>query len=147
MLLFWHSGECSRTFWGMLVKIPGNVQEDSEECSKRLCCFSSTFFPSHYFLFSRKGCNYCAQVQGCQKTLNNPQLRGLKNTLCILPRLKSRSVRGASHHPVFMGSRPTISHKRPSPQRSWFDPGRAEYLAFNIVKFFIKDQRWERWKA
>ena len=30
---------------------------------------------------------------------------------CILVRLKSQSVRGASHHPVFMGnSRPTISH-------------------------------------
>ena len=44
-------------------------------------CFSSTFFLSLFFLLSRKGCNYCAQVQGYQKTLNNPQLRGLKNTL------------------------------------------------------------------
>ena len=73
-------------------------------------CFSSTFFLSHFFLLSRKGCNYCAQMQGCQETLTNPQLRGLKNTLCILLRLKSRSVRGASHHPVFIGSQPTISH-------------------------------------
>ena len=42
-------------------------------------CFSSTFFLSLFFLLSRKGCNYYAQVQGYQKTLNNPQLRGLKN--------------------------------------------------------------------
>ena len=41
-------------------------------------CFSSTFFLSLFFLLSRKGCNYYAQVQGYQKTL--PQLRGLKNT-------------------------------------------------------------------
>ena len=44
-------------------------------------CFSSTFFFLHFFLLSRKWCNYCAQVQGYQKTLNNPQLRGLKNML------------------------------------------------------------------
>ena len=43
-------------------------------------CFSSTFFLSLFFLLSRKECNYCAQVQGYQKTLNNSQLRGLKNT-------------------------------------------------------------------
>ena len=43
-------------------------------------CFSSTFFPSVFFPLSRKECNYCAQVQGYQKTLNNSQLRGLKNT-------------------------------------------------------------------
>ena len=24
------------TFWGMLTKVPGNVEEDSRECSKRL---------------------------------------------------------------------------------------------------------------
>ena len=46
---------------------------------------NTVFFPPFSFLFffllSRKGCNYCAQVQGYQKTLNNPQLRGLKNTL------------------------------------------------------------------
>ena len=30
------SGECSRRFQGMLKKIPGNVQSDSGECSKRL---------------------------------------------------------------------------------------------------------------
>ena len=28
------SGECSRIFWGMLLKIPGNVPEDSGECSR-----------------------------------------------------------------------------------------------------------------
>ena len=69
-----------------------------------------TYTHSHFFLLLRKRCDYCAQVQGCQETLTNPQLRGLKNTLFILLRLKSRSVRGASHHPVFIGSRPTISH-------------------------------------
>ena len=26
------SGECSRRFWGIFEKIPGNVQEDSGEC-------------------------------------------------------------------------------------------------------------------
>ena len=30
------SGECSRRFQEMLVKIPENVQEDTGECSKRL---------------------------------------------------------------------------------------------------------------
>ena len=30
--------------------------------------------------------------------------------LCILLRLKSRSVRGASHHPIFMGNCPAIGH-------------------------------------
>ena len=29
------SGECSRRFPRMLEKIPGNVQEDSGECSRR----------------------------------------------------------------------------------------------------------------
>ena len=29
------SGECSRRFWGMLLKIPGNAQEDSGERSSR----------------------------------------------------------------------------------------------------------------
>ena len=43
-------------------------------------CFSFTFFLSVFFPLSRKECNYCAQVQGYQETLNNSQLRGLKNT-------------------------------------------------------------------
>ena len=30
-----NSGECSRGFRGMFQKIPGNVQEDSGECSER----------------------------------------------------------------------------------------------------------------
>ena len=29
------SGECSKRFKGMFKKIPGNVQEDSRECSRR----------------------------------------------------------------------------------------------------------------
>ena len=29
------SGECSRRFRGMFEKIPGNIQKDSGECSKR----------------------------------------------------------------------------------------------------------------
>ena len=29
------SGECSRRFWGMLKKIPENVEDDSGECSRR----------------------------------------------------------------------------------------------------------------
>ena len=29
------SGECSRGFQGMFLKIPGNVRKDSGECSKR----------------------------------------------------------------------------------------------------------------
>ena len=28
------TGECSTTFWGMLLKIPGNVREDSGKCNK-----------------------------------------------------------------------------------------------------------------
>ena len=44
-------------------------------------CFTSTFFLTLFFLLPRKGCNYCAQVQGYQKALNNPLLRGFKNTL------------------------------------------------------------------
>ena len=29
------SGECSRRFWGMFKNIPGNVQEDSGKCFRR----------------------------------------------------------------------------------------------------------------
>ena len=43
----------------------------------------TTFLPL-FFLFSRKGRNYCAQMQGYQKSLNNPQLGGLKNKLSIV---------------------------------------------------------------
>ena len=35
MLLFQHSGECSKNFRGMFEEIPANVEEDSGECSKR----------------------------------------------------------------------------------------------------------------
>ena len=34
----------------------------------------------------------------------------LRESSCLLLRLKSRSARGAFHHPAFMGSCPTISH-------------------------------------
>ena len=41
-------------------------------------------------------------------------MRGIRvilcENLCLLLRLKSRSARGAFHHPTFMGSCPTISH-------------------------------------
>ena len=79
----------------MFEKIPGNVQEDSGECLKR---FRGMFqkIPGN--------------VQEDTGTLTNPELTGLKDTLCILLRLKSRSVKGASHHPVFMGGRATISY-------------------------------------
>ena len=30
------SGECSKRFGGMFEKIPGNIDKDSRECSKRL---------------------------------------------------------------------------------------------------------------
>ena len=98
------SGECSKRFWRMFKKIPGKVQEDSGEnlnldlfceillifyqilqlnCDKITTkllptiynqsptlkyCFSSYFIVSLFFLLSRK-------------TLNNLQLRGLKNSL------------------------------------------------------------------
>ena len=29
-----YSGECRKTFWGMLPNIPGNVLKDSRECHK-----------------------------------------------------------------------------------------------------------------
>ena len=105
------SGEYSKKFRGMFEKIPGNLNLDSFceillifyhtlqlNCVKTkeyfLCyyllitnlspmlkyCLSSTFLLSLLFLLSMKGCNYCAQVQRYQKTLNNPQFRGLKNT-------------------------------------------------------------------
>ena len=97
-------GECSKRFWRMFKKIPGKVQEDSGEnlnldlfceillifyqilqlnCDKITTkllptiynqsptlkyCFSSYFIVSLFFLLSRK-------------TLNNLQLRGLKNSL------------------------------------------------------------------
>ena len=79
----------------MFKKIPGTVQEDSEECLKR---------------FRGMLQKIPGNVQEDTETLTNPELRGLKNTLCVLLRLKSRSVRGASHHPDFVGSRPTISY-------------------------------------
>ena len=34
----------------------------------------------------------------------------LRENLCLLLRLKSRSLRGAFHHPDFIGSCPTISY-------------------------------------
>ena len=53
------SGECSRRFRGMFEDNPENNQEDSGECSRR----------------------FRGMLQGYQKTLNKPQLRGLNNTL------------------------------------------------------------------
>ena len=35
MFTFQHSGECSRRFWGMFKKTPGNAQEDFGECSRK----------------------------------------------------------------------------------------------------------------
>ena len=35
MFSFWHSGECSKRFRGMFEKTPGNIREDSGECSKK----------------------------------------------------------------------------------------------------------------
>ena len=104
------SGECLRRFPEMFEKVPGNLTLDlfceffyflsnpaiKLRQKKRIFptlllttynqsptfkyCFSFTFFFSVFFPLSRKECNYCAQVQGYQKTLNNSQLRGLKNT-------------------------------------------------------------------
>ena len=105
------SGECSKRFREMLKKIPGNLNLDllceiwlisyqtlQLNCDKtkkyflhyylllitnllRLNTVFSTYIFVVVFLLSERGCNYCAQVQRYQKTLNNSQLWGLKNTL------------------------------------------------------------------
>ena len=66
--------------------------------------------------------------------------------VCFIPslllRLKSRSVRGASHHPAFMGNFPTreinitLGDKRPNPRRltlSWWKPLSYSYQSINLL--------------
>ena len=48
---------------------------------------------------------------------------------CLLLRLKSRSARGAFHHPAFMGSYPTISHT---------------YFTFSTKWMGSSSRKWER---
>ena len=105
------SGECSKRFWEMLKKIPRNLNLNLlceillvfYQILQLNCDNTKEYFLHYYlllitnllrlntvfstcifvvvFLLSEKGCNYCAQVQEYQKTLNNSQLWGLKNTL------------------------------------------------------------------
>ena len=77
-----------------------------------------------------------------------------KAIFCILLQLKSRSARGASHHPVFMGSRPTISHTflalptqwMSSPSKKW-ERGvrpRLHFLVFVLGVFQTERPMKER---
>ena len=53
---------------------------------------------------------------------------------CLLLRLNSRSARGASHHPVFMGNCPTIS-------RTFFSP------IYSVDEFYLREMRvWSQSK-
>ena len=45
-----------------------------------------------------------------RETINSILMATNQEELCLFLRLKSRSAKGASHHPAFMGNSPTISH-------------------------------------
>ena len=78
-------------------------------------CFSPTFFVSLFFLLSRKECNYCAQVQGHQKTLNNPQLWDFKKLrdIELKPSIWNLKIKWISS--LHIGTIPKITFKNLTP--------------------------------
>ena len=105
--------------------------------------FLPPFFLSLFFLLSRKECNYCVQVQGYQKILNNPQLRGLKNAPHRVGtiNLKLENWINASLH---IGTLRKISFKNLTPGLCIFNYGNykfyTEYKTYTIFKINLEKQ-------